>query len=111
MADPRGESVERCHCGVVVEPRDPDPWEGRLDGYCYRCALARCDAFSDECPGDLPSLVRPAPRTQDQRSLTAQLFAVYDLAVGNGLYHAADWLQRHLESAIAATNDGRESGQ
>lgn len=25
-------------------------WEGRMDGYCYDCALARCDAFPGECP-------------------------------------------------------------
>ena len=26
-----------------------DPWEGRLDGYCYKCALTRCDAYPSEC--------------------------------------------------------------
>lgn len=25
-------------------------WEGRMDDYCYGCALNRCDAFPGECP-------------------------------------------------------------
>lgn len=37
-------------CNSPVEPRNPDPWEGRLDDYCEACALARCDAYPDECP-------------------------------------------------------------
>jgi hypothetical protein len=36
-------------CGTNYGQRE-DPWEGRLDGYCYECALARCDAYPDECP-------------------------------------------------------------
>jgi hypothetical protein len=45
------ESNTICHCcGRPVEPRDPDPWEGRLDGYCEDCALNRCDAYPDQCP-------------------------------------------------------------
>lgn len=41
---------ERCGCcGALIEPRDPDPWEGRLDGYCEDCALARCDAYPGYC--------------------------------------------------------------
>lgn len=39
-----------CCCGAPIAARDPDPWEGRLDGYCYECALARCDAYPGECP-------------------------------------------------------------
>lgn len=44
----------RCHCGREVEPRDPDPWEGRMDGYCEACATARCDCYPDECPVKYP---------------------------------------------------------
>lgn len=36
-------------CGFMVKPRDPDPWEGRMDAYCYSCALTRCDAYPGEC--------------------------------------------------------------
>lgn len=39
-------------CNAPVETRDPDPWEGRLDGYCYDCALTRCDAYPGECGKD-----------------------------------------------------------
>jgi hypothetical protein len=32
-------------CGKDSTRRQqPDPWEGRLDGYCDECATARCDA-------------------------------------------------------------------
>jgi len=24
-------------------------WEGRMDGYCYDCALTRCDAYPGAC--------------------------------------------------------------
>lgn len=30
--------------------RGEDPWEGRMDDYCDRCALTRCDAYPGECP-------------------------------------------------------------
>ena len=33
-----------------------DPWEGRLDDYCYDCALSRCDAYPGECPVERSSL-------------------------------------------------------
>lgn len=36
-------------CEKELEKRDPDPWEGRLDGYCYKCALTRCDAYPGDC--------------------------------------------------------------
>lgn len=39
-------------CGFPVMPRDPDPWDGRLDVYCQECALARCDAYPGYCPNE-----------------------------------------------------------
>ena len=45
----------RCHCGREVEPREPDPWEGRMDAYCDDCATARCDCYPDECPVKHPT--------------------------------------------------------
>ncbi len=37
-------------CDNEVEPRNhDDPWEGRLDGFCYHCASIRCDAYPGEC--------------------------------------------------------------
>ena len=36
-------------CGYMVHPRNPDPWEGRMDDYCYECCLTRCDAYPGEC--------------------------------------------------------------
>lgn len=36
-------------CGEPSHDRDPDPWGGRLDGYCEDCALTRCDAYPGEC--------------------------------------------------------------
>lgn len=32
-----------------IDRSENDPWEGRLDGYCYECALTRCDAYPGEC--------------------------------------------------------------
>lgn len=58
----RGEKVTAasvCHCGREIEPRDPDPWEGRMDDYCYDCATNRCDCYPDECPVKYPSAARP----------------------------------------------------
>lgn len=44
-----------CCCQEPVELRlSDDPWDGRLDGYCYDCALARCDAYPGECPNREP---------------------------------------------------------
>jgi hypothetical protein len=38
-------------CGAKVERRElGDPWEGRMDGYCYACALNRCDCYPETCP-------------------------------------------------------------
>lgn len=34
-------------CTSILVVRNPDPWEGRLDGYCYDCATRRCDAYPD----------------------------------------------------------------
>ncbi len=44
---------ERCGCcGKQHERRgEGDPWEGRLDGWCDDCALARCDARPGDCRG------------------------------------------------------------
>lgn len=40
-------------CGKDHEDRGiEDPWEGRLYGYCYGCALTRCDAYPGECNGE-----------------------------------------------------------
>ena len=25
-------------------------WQNRMDGYCYDCAINRCDCYPDECP-------------------------------------------------------------
>lgn len=43
--------IDQCSCcGYLFLKRiDNDPWEGRLDGYCYDCALARCDAYPGAC--------------------------------------------------------------
>lgn len=38
-----------CHCGRTIQPRNPDPWEGRLNDYCSYCASVRCDAYPDAC--------------------------------------------------------------
>lgn len=44
-----------CHCGMPAGREElPDPWEGRLDGYCDNCATARCDAYPGECPNAGP---------------------------------------------------------
>ncbi len=54
-------------CLAPVESRNPDPWEGRLDGYCYNCALTRCDAFPWDCHeimGDGASGDAPNPLEQ-----------------------------------------------
>lgn len=37
-------------CGSAATLREPDPWEGRLDGYCTPCAQARCDTTDSVCP-------------------------------------------------------------
>lgn len=44
------EASDVCWCcdGPYVARGDADPWEGRLDGYCEDCALARCDAYPGE---------------------------------------------------------------
>lgn len=39
-------------CRAPIGVRDPDPWEGRLDAYCYGCASARCDAYPGTCRPD-----------------------------------------------------------
>jgi hypothetical protein len=50
-----------CHCGRKVERRElGDPWEGRMDDYCYDCALSRCDCYPDECPVKYPPDVEEA---------------------------------------------------
>lgn len=37
-------------CGNDTTRRNGDPWEGRMEGYCDDCSLARCDAFPGDCP-------------------------------------------------------------
>jgi hypothetical protein len=46
--------VEICHCGQIALKRTDDPWQGRMDGYCYDCASNRCDCYPDECPVKYP---------------------------------------------------------
>lgn len=41
-------------CGELVVSRVPDPWDGRMDGYCEACSLNRCDCYADECPRSAP---------------------------------------------------------
>jgi len=56
---------ELCHCGrTAARTQQPDPWEGRLDGYCDDCAAHRCDCTPDECPVKYPPTV-PARRPVD----------------------------------------------
>jgi hypothetical protein len=57
-------------CGGSVLVRDPDPWGGRLDGYCEKCALARCDAFPGDCGHSRRLLA-------DVDALTDEDFAAY----------------------------------
>lgn len=49
-----GEYAAHAACGCcgrdATRKRLPDPWEGRLDGYCDECALTRCDAYPGDCP-------------------------------------------------------------
>ena len=46
MSEPR-----KCHCGADATRRElPDPWEGRMDGYCDDCSWARCDTSYSVCP-------------------------------------------------------------
>lgn len=41
--------IERCKCcDSILVALLPDSWEGRLDGYCYDCAVRRCDAYPGE---------------------------------------------------------------
>ena len=56
---------ELCHCGrTAARTQQPDPWEGRLDGYCDDCATNRCDCYPNECPVKHPVTV-PARRPVD----------------------------------------------
>lgn len=42
-------------CGRMhVTRTERDPWEGRLDGYCYDCATARCDAYPGDAHDTIP---------------------------------------------------------
>jgi hypothetical protein len=44
-AEPAG-----CWCSGDLAPTDAVlEWEGRLDGYCLDCAVARCDAYARAC--------------------------------------------------------------
>jgi hypothetical protein len=43
-------SSEGCWCcGDRAPIESVKDWEGRLDGYCLDCALARCDAYAGAC--------------------------------------------------------------
>jgi len=42
------EATPRCACcGHHIVPRDPDPWEGRMNAYCEFCCHSRCDVYPD----------------------------------------------------------------
>jgi hypothetical protein len=44
--------TRECWCCGVIHPireRESDPWDGRLNGYCDDCALARCDTSYSDC--------------------------------------------------------------
>lgn len=49
MSDRPG--VEKCWCCGEPAPirGEGDPWEGRMDGYCYECSLTRCDTTDSTC--------------------------------------------------------------
>lgn len=47
----------------------------------------------------------------DQRSLIEQLMDLYDLAVENGLYDAADWLQDQAPRLAAEIRRNNAQGQ
>lgn len=36
-------------CGIEYSLRQLDPWGGRMDAYCTRCAEIRCDAYPGAC--------------------------------------------------------------
>lgn len=58
---------DRCYCCDKAAPkRNPDPWEGRLDGYCEVCATTRCDAYPGSCR-------EPAPEPTGQEELEERL--------------------------------------
>lgn len=49
------ETVPVCACcRAPYQYRQPknNPWDGRLDAYCYDCASARCDAYPGDCGKD-----------------------------------------------------------
>lgn len=60
-------------CGHPAPDRDPDQWEGRLDGYCEDCATARCDAFPGDC--SKPRKDRTDPQRNRQTPMWAMLRA------------------------------------
>jgi hypothetical protein len=48
LIDATGDPCACCN-DEITRPHDGDPWEGRLDAYCYYCALCRCDALPSSC--------------------------------------------------------------
>lgn len=60
-----------CHCGepsrTAANPAT-DPWEGRMNQYCYPCSLARCDTTDSKCPNGA-SLMTPTNPPTDTGAL------------------------------------------
>lgn len=83
-----------CHCGRPVEPRDPDPWEGRMDDYCEDCATCRCDTSYSTCPHATPDR---AATWDDTRAawLRANLPGLHVGRSQNHVWHVLD--ARHQE--------------
>lgn len=84
-----------CHCGRPVESRDPDPWEGRMDAYCYDCATCRCDTSDAVCP-------HASSNSAAEREIVIQ--AIAESLYGEGCYpfnDATGFTVRH-ESEQAA---------
>lgn len=50
-AQARDAAPEPCWCCGEPAPirGEGDPWEGRMDGYCYSCATTRCDTTDSTC--------------------------------------------------------------
>jgi hypothetical protein len=66
---PSAEQERACACcGKPITPRDPDPWDGRLDAYCEDCAHTRCDAYPGSCRSDPASTEHPEKRSYSECS-------------------------------------------
>lgn len=100
-----GESVNaatRCHCGREVIPRDPDPWERRMDGYCDDCASNRCDCYPDECPVKYPLTGRANELRECAEHALLEMRDRFDLKRGGSVSLDA------LEDALKLTERARK---